>query len=756
MLRVAGSCAWLALALLATACVGNATPIAPNRARTGDAPGQIVAAFEDAYIAYDSATTTWEVGSRGIRRRMTYRAAAGYRQTRLTNRLTGREWLAPGSGTSAELHMVLGGEEITGSAADFSLQGYQTQQNRDGSLELIVTLGHAGTRVNLHYVVFPGQSVIEQWAVLENPTPVPLQDLTLWDAFSVALRPSPDPLTFYWVQGLNPAIETEDQKDPLPTLRLRSVRLDNGLEQSIGSAGRSSEGSMGWFALAAPALHEGMFGGIEWSGDWQLQVARQGENTALRAGLRNIRLAILPGDKLVTPRRFIGFYQGDLDEAANASHAFARAFLLRPRPPDFPWTQYNTWFAYYTDLDEAVLREQVNAAAELGLEVFVLDAGWYEGSPLVGDFGYGLGTWQENRRKFPSGLAAFSDYVHSKGLKFGLWVEPERVDWEYVGPGQPVRLEWIAPSFDPASPLAEGTARTARICLGHQDAREWMKTWLARLIRDYRLDWLKWDDNVWMSCDPPGQAGSGELAHVQGLYEVLDFLRTEFPDLIIENCASGGNRMDYGLMRRTDIAWLSDETEPSYRVRYHVNGASYPFPPEYLNTWFVPSSSEPLEDAVADPAMLRAQLRSRMMGAFGLSIGLADWGTELRSAVSAEIQRYKRIRPAIASGTVYRLLPQSDLARDLEPPTEPDAAEFFDPSSNTGAVLLFRGAVPWSNRRVLFKGLDPNMNYQITSADGTISERRTGQRLMTQSIAFRYASSHPSTLLFIEPVESPR
>ncbi len=744
--------AWLAVLVLVVLFVSDSAAFATSRAQQLDIPGRIVAQSGDAYIAYDGNNKTWEVGNSSIRRRTAYRAAAGYRLTRLTNKLTGREWLAPGSGTSAELHMILGGQEIHGSSSSFSFIGYDTRQHPDGSLELIVSLAHQRMNVHLHYAVYPGVSVIEQWAELENPTTTPVGDLTLWDSIDFALRPSSDALTFYWVQGLNPAAEKQDKKDPLPTLRIRSVHLEAGVQQDIGSSGRSSEGSMGWFALAAPELHEGMFGGIEWSGEWQLHVTRQGDNTALRAGLENIRLAIAPGETLRVPRRFIGFYKGDLDEAANASHAFARTFLLRSRPADFPWTQYNTWFAYYTNIDEVTLRAEVDAAAELGLEVFYVDAGWYEGSPQVADFSFGLGTWRENREKFPSGLAAFSDYVHSKGLKFGLWVEPERVDWQYVGPGKLVPLEWIAPSFDPRAQLPEGAARTARICLGNREAREWMKTWLARLIRDYRLDWLKWDDNLWMSCDPPGQTGSGELAHVVGLYEVLDFLRAEFPDLIIENCASGGNRMDYGLMRRTDIAWLSDDTEPSYRVRYHLTGASYPFPPEYLNSWFVPSYLEHLEDAETNPAVLRAWLRSRMMGAFGLSISIKDWAPEFRAAVAAEIKNYKSIRPIIATGVHYQLLPQSDLNQDLEPPTEPDAVEFFDPVSNTGAAFLFRGTVPWTVRRVLFKGLDPDTNYEITSADGTISERRTGRQLMSQSLRFRYASEHPSTLLFIKPL----
>jgi len=439
-----------------------------------------------------------------------------------------------------------------------------------------------------------------------------------------------------------------------------------------------------------------------------------------------------------------------LDDAANASHAFARAYLMRPRPVDFPWTQFNTWFAFYTDIDEEKLRREVDIAAELGLEVFYVDAGWYEGSPQLADFSYGLGTWRENREKFPSGFAAFSDYVHSKGMKFSLWVEPERVDVRYVGPETEIPLEWLA-YYDPNEVLPEGAARTAQICFGNRAAREWTKTWLARLIRDYNVDWLKWDSNGWASCNPPGEPGEGDLAHVRGLYEIFDYLRAEFPRVIVENCASGGHRMDYGLIRRTDIAWLSDETDPSYRVRYHVTGASYPFPAEYLNSWFVPSYFEHLDEAEKDVLVLRTWLRSRMMGAFGISISMQDWSPELRANVAAEIQRYKSFRSIIANGKQYHLLPQSDLQVDLEPPNEPDAAEFFDPATNTGVVFLFRGGVPWSDRRILLKGLDPNLRYEVTSADGTISVKQTGRQLMSQSIQFQYQAARPAALLFIKP-----
>jgi alpha-galactosidase len=209
--------------------------------------------------------------------------------------------------------------------------------------------------------------------------------------------------------------------------------------------------------------------------------------------------------------------------------------------------------------------------------------------------------------------------------------------------------------------------------------------------------------------------------------------------------------MDYGLLRRTDIAWLSDETDPSYRVRYHTTGASYPFPAEYLNSWFVPSYFEHLEQVEADPLVLRAWLRSRMMGAFGISYSMQDWSPEVRADAAAEIARYKSFRNIIANGRQYHLLPQSDLAVDLESPSEPDAAQFFDPLTQTGVVFLFHGAIPWSDRRVRLKGLDPDAYYQVTSADGTVSVRQTGRALMSSSLRFQYEAARPSALLFIKP-----
>ena len=234
---------------------------------------------------------------------------------------------------------------------------------------------------------------------------------------------------------------------------------------------------------------------------------------------------------------------------------------------------------------------------------------------------------------------------------------------------------------------------------------------------------------------------------------MLDYLRDKFPNLIIENCASGGNRMDYGLLRRTDIAWLSDQTDPSYRVRYHVTGASYPFPPEYLNSWLVDSYFEPLGKAT-DAKYFQSLLRSRMMGAFGISVQTNGLSVEQHTILKDEIARYKSVRDIIAKGKIFRLLPQNDTTTDLEqPPEEPDGAEFFSDTSKAGVVFLFQGKTPWESRRVRLKGLDANVRYRIASGDGTVNMMRTGQQLMRGGVTFPYDATRPSVVLYVAPVQ---
>jgi alpha-galactosidase len=734
--------------------------------------GKIIAKSKDAYVAYDASARTWEIATDTIYRGLEFGQGKGLRLRDFRNLQSGREWLDPANENAAFL-IVLGGETISALAEDWALVEHQTRKLKNRAVELRITLARGDLRFHFYNVVFPGASIVEQWAIVENAGSATLPALTAINDFWWAFKPSAENLRLHWVQGADVQPENVGDLARVGALKFCARELSDGVTHDLFSTRRSSEENLGWFALTAPEAREGIVGAVEWSGAWWLRASRANGVTSLFAMVGDIARELAPGEAFETPHRFVGFFNGDpslfdsradtqvcpyarggsgevCDDAANALRAFARQYLMPPRPANFPYAHFNTWFMSFINLDENALKRQVDLAAELGLEAFCVDAGWYAGSPRDADFSFGLGTWRENREKFPSGLAAFSDYVHRKGLKFGLWVEPERVDLKYAGPGTEIPHEWLSPrtSFDAPSP---DMPPNARICLGHRDARAWMKQTLARVIRDYRVDWLKWDNNAWVSCDPPNETRDAEYAHTRGLYEVLDYLRQQFPKLVIENCASGGHRMDYGLLRRTHLQWLADDTEPSYRVRYYVAGASYPFPPEYLNAWLVESYWEHIGEA--SPGVLRAWLRSRMMGAFGISLTLSALcvSPEQRAILQEEIARYKVLRPILRASRVYRLSPQTALVAppNLQPPREPDAVEFYDPGSRRGIVFFFQGAEPFAQHTVMLRGLDPQAVYRIESSDRALSARVTGQQLMSEGISLTYDASSPSVIVTI-------
>src|SRR5205807_1189528 len=139
------------------------------------------------------------------------------------------------------------------------------------------------------------------------------------------------------------------------------------------------------------------------------------------------------------------------------------------------------------------------------------------------------------------------------GLKFGLWIEPERLDLALVGAVSGVDESWLATSHGD-----HGSDRAGLICLANPAARAWVLQQIATLVYDARPDYLKWDNNLWLNCDRAGHghgAGDGNFAQITGLYDVLSQLRDRYPDLLIENVSGGGNRLDLGMLRYTDVAW---------------------------------------------------------------------------------------------------------------------------------------------------------------------------------------------------------
>ena len=226
----------------------------------------------------------------------------------------------------------------------------------------------------------------------------------------------------------------------------------------------------------------------------------------------------------------------------------------RPRP-----VHCNTWEAVYFRHDLATLREIAEAAARLGAERFVLDDGWFGGREKGRDDATSsLGDWTVDRRKWPHGLHPLIERVHALGMTFGLWVEPEMVspdsDLHRAHP------DWaLGP---PDQTLGRGQMV---LDLGRAEVREHLLRALSALLQEYPIEYLKWDHNRLLPVSDAAQA--------RGTYDLLDRLRAAHPGVEIESCASGGGRIDAGILGRTHRVWLSDSNDALERLRIQHDAA---------------------------------------------------------------------------------------------------------------------------------------------------------------------------------------
>ena len=224
----------------------------------------------------------------------------------------------------------------------------------------------------------------------------------------------------------------------------------------------------------------------------------------------------------------------------------------RPRP-----VHYNCWEAVYFDHDLDVLRDIATRAADLGAERFVLDDGWFGRRD---DDTSSLGDWVVDARKYPDGLAPLIAHVEALGMRFGLWVEPEMVN-----PDSALcraRPDWVL------GPADQVPGRGQRVLdLGREEVRDHLFEAVAAILRDHAIDYLKWDHNRVLPMPDARQA--------RGAWALLDRLRAAFPRVEIESCASGGGRIDFGILARTQRVWLSDSNDALERLRMQHDAALF-------------------------------------------------------------------------------------------------------------------------------------------------------------------------------------
>jgi alpha-galactosidase len=719
----------------------------------------------DAAISFNPTKQSWNIATNQLRAELGFNTSGSFGLRKLTNTVSQSSWKNTAQLSYPEIECILNNSVYllknkpgTVTHSVFIYDTFTVTEEQTGSLSLMIQFHSDGLQLRLYYSIYPTCAIIERWAEIENLN-TSKKLITRFDSVNLELATDTDKITVYSSTGLSQHLPY-DTHIPHPSFIFQKNILDERDKDSLAlySGSRSSERNLGWIAIQPDSHRDGIFTGIEWSGESEFVCKKQKTHFSISVGITNFQHELNKGDRFVTPKAFYGVYSGTIDAASKATHQFCRSYLAPKVPNDFPWVMYNTWFSYGIDQDEERMKKEIDTSAEVGIEGFYLDAGWYQLSPIPSksgnfDFSPGVGLWKENKDKYPSGIRAVSDYCHKQGLKFGIWVEPERVDARARNLESDPLTELMLAKHD-TQPISGDENKTMLLCLGNPEARAWLQRQLRYVIETYNIDWLKWDNNSWGNCnrtDHGHQAGDGNYAQIMGLYEILDELWEKYPNLIIENCASGGNRMDFGIMKRTQVFWVHDDSYTNYVCRYHHYGATYAFPPEYLNSWVIQDGD--FTRALGKNKTIPKQtldyiFRSRFLGACGISLRTLDWSPELKQQVKQEIEEYKRFRKYL-KGEFYHLTPQTVIYnKTWEPPKSWEAFQYK--LKDESVIFYFREDTDTAEHLVFPQGINAKRNYEIYVVDSQKKIRYTGSQLIKKGLALRLPDRFMSGIVIIK------
>ncbi len=379
---------------------------------------------------------------------------------------------------------------------------------------------------------------------------------------------------------------------------------------------------------------------LAWSGPFRLAVERAVDGTGqiLAEQLFAPGECILePGERLNLPPAILALSHSGLQ---GFSDIFHQEFRRRSRSIKRR-VHFNTWEARYLEVNEADCIELAQQAAELGIERFVLDDGWFKGR---NDDTTSLGDWVVDEEKFPNGLGPLIDAVDAAGMDFGLWVEPEM-----VSPNSDLyraHPDWVLGY--PEADLPTGRNQLV-LDLALPEVQNFLFSSISGLLDRWPIAYLKWDCN--RDLYPATRDGVARAGlQTDGLYALLDRLRDAHPDVEIESCASGGGRIDAGIARFTQRFWTSDATDAIDRIRIQ-RAASLIVPPEMLGAHISPSPNPMTGRQV--PMTFR--VLTAFFGHLGLEADPAKLGGQDRAVLMRAIDLYKRHRDWMSEGRLVRV-----------------------------------------------------------------------------------------------------
>lgn len=461
------------------------------------------------------------------------------------------------------------------------------------------------------------------------------------------------------------------------------------------------------------------FGVLKLSGNFQTIIEpRPYGGTLVQMGIssHDCVISLQPGEEFMAPSMLVGYTNSGFEAMTHAMNDFAKQHVLRDgvRPVLYN-SREATEFDVHCDEQIALAKK----AKEMGVELFVIDDGWFGQRHSDAD---GLGDWYVNTDKFPEGLTPLISAVKEMGMMFGIWIEPEMVN-------PPTQLlkdhpDWI---YHFENRMNDTSRNQMVLNVTLPEVQEFIFNMIDDLLANYEIDYIKWDANR-----PISQTGISRdmwYRHIEAVYDIARRVKEKYPNLLLEACASGGGRVDYGMLDSFDDFWTSDNTDAYDRLTIQRT-YSYVYPIKAMRAWVTDANNR-------STIPLTFKFHSAMMGTLGMGCNILKFTEEEMELSRQLIEEYKEIRHIIQDGDFYRLNPITSNNYQVYEYANEDEAVLF--------VFLPQTQISRLGACIKMRGLDADARYEFNLSDDLII--KSGSYLMNHGIQVKLSGDYASTII---------
>lgn len=585
--------------------------------------------------------------------------------------------------------------------------------------EIIIKLidSYYDMSIDLHYKVYEKYDLIERWVTLKNNSDY---NIKIEKIYSAQFHIPYEGLNFSNVHGHWGA----EQQRFIQKVNYGKIYIEN-------RRGISTHNHNPYFILDKDANEtsgEVYFGVLKLSGNFSgiVEQTQYGE-TLVQFGINphDFEFNLKARDTFKSPSVIVGYSSTGFETMTHNLHNFAKDNVMKKgaRP-----VLYNSWEAteFEVNCDEQI--KLAKKAKEIGVELFVVDDGWFGERNSINN---GLGDWYVNKEKFPNDLYPLIEEIKNNGMKFGIWLEPEMVNpLSELYKNHP---DWIYNFENRTSDTSRGQYV---LNITKNEVKKFLYDTIDELLSKYDIDYIKWDANR-----PISQSGIDRSIwynHIMAIYDIVNKLKEKHKNVLFEACASGGGRIDYGILGIFDDFWTSDNTDAFDRLKIQ-EAYSFIYPIKAMRAWVTDCPNFLSKRNIP----LKFRYHSAMMGSLGIGSNILKFNKEEIEMSKDFIKQYKEIRDVIQEGDFYRLENTSKNKYYIYQYNKIDKVVLF--------VFLPQSEIGHRNTLIKLRGLNEDSIY-LANIKGK-KFVKSGNYLMNHGIDIKLDGDYDSELIVFNKIK---